>query len=164
MVLFWIVIFSVIAHEPDFPLKGELDTYRNLKSTEFALTGKKVTPAIDAYWTEYFYSFGDDKDPVVYVLRNEYIIESVVKRIFEAVEYNSKGPVSGDSYIVKIVETVIGTANEGRIMYYTTPTTFENIYVYYVTSKGPKLASEDGFKHYYILETDVPLLLERLKR
>jgi hypothetical protein len=147
----------------DFPLKEVLEAYRGLKSREFAITGQKVTPAIKENWGKHFITFGDDTDKVIYVLHDNYKLFSVEKWVTE-VDYTPKaGAVYGDEYRIQIDETIIGTIIENRIEYSKEPSEFRLSYRYYITPDGPKLASEDGFRQYYILEKDVPLLLERLK-
>jgi hypothetical protein len=161
-VLYSIIVFPVAADEFDFPVKKELDMYRDLKSKEFAVTGQKITPAIKENWSKYFRSFGNDSDKVIYILHDTYSLVSVDTGITE-VDFTPKGEVFGDEYIIKIEETIIGKIDGNRIVYLERPSRFQLIYVYDITPDGPKLASEDGFRRYYILEKDVPLLLERIQ-
>ncbi|MDR2900934.1 MAG: hypothetical protein LBV20_05400 [Treponema sp.] len=159
-VLYSVVVVFSFSEEPDFPYKNMLNIYRDLKSREFALTGQKITPAIMAYWEPNLYRyFSNDKDPVIFVLHDDYVMESV-KKNFGLVQFN--GAVYGDIYLVRIIETVIGLIQDNQLIY-SYPSTFSSAYQFLSVSQGSKLGMENNFDHYYILEKDVPLLLERLK-
>ena len=147
----------------DFPLKKELDAYRELKSREFAITGQNYTPAIKENWSKGYITFVDVSDKVIYVLRDNYDLVEIEKEI-DKVVYTQNGDIYGDRYRIDIKETIIGTINENRIEYANEPSEFRILYLYFITPDGPKLASEYKYPQFYILEKDVPLLLESLEK
>jgi len=163
-----VFLFAVLAiddarTDDDFPLKKELEAYRNLKSREFAQTGKKITDAVKFTWSPQYRTFGNDDDKTIYVLEDNYNFIFYDRTIGD-VDYTLKGVVKGEIIKIRIDEIITGTIVEDRIEYFIEPKNITFIYEYFITPEGLKLGSESPFNRYLILEKDVPLLLERIRR
>jgi hypothetical protein len=174
VIIYCTVIFSIHSEDVDFPYWETFNEYRDLKSRAVALTGEKITTEMSAYHGDrnLYRTFVNDSDPIIYVLNNDYVIESVEKEVGVVESKMTKKPsrylpfsiieTMGDVFFVKVIETIIGTIQD-NVLVYSEPETVSFMYDFLSTTTGPKVGAESPFNHYYVLEKDVPLLLERLK-
>jgi hypothetical protein len=73
-----------------------------------------------------------------------------------------------DCYSIRTEEKIIGAIHNGNIdsfsnTYTNKIGTFENLYRIYITDSGPKVEADYGYTKFYILEHDVPILMENIK-
>lgn len=146
----------------DAELISLLQQYREAKSTGYALSGDKWGGnEVKRYWHKDFYTMANDFKPAVYVLSNDYGFQNI------EVESNKNYVAEygkNNTYVVNGAETVIGQVVDNQIQYFSQPNKVLAPYVF-ILSKGEPLVYMDGmFRAYYVLEKDVPLLLDRLKK
>jgi hypothetical protein len=166
-------------------VKDFLDDYRSLKPKIFMETGvlygvTGTVPNREEISKKYFHGMfyaggGDNYDPAIYVLPNECSILSVKLIKNEEMEYTDRmnkviKTTKEDHYIINTEERIIGVINNGNIDY-SRPQTYvyakngeakKIIYDIYITSDGPKIQSQNSFGLFYVLERDVPILMEKI--
>jgi hypothetical protein len=154
-------------------IKYFLENYRNAKSLAVATTGDKVTKEIrEKYWHEVFYVIANDENKTIYILSDDFEINSVKFKQAVDVEYRDRmdtllKTAKEDNYDLIITEKIIGTIKDSRVNYII-PSNFlpngyrQMHYNIYITAEGPKVESESTFLFYFILQKDVPLLMDRI--
>jgi hypothetical protein len=163
-------------------IKNFLDDYRNIKSRRFVTTGHRLvdyySPETDEinkkYFHEMYFGIGEGGDEVIYILSNEYSVLSVDFVENEEMEYRDGSyklikTTKEDCYSIRTEEKIIGAIHNGNINYSISVTyakkiaTFKNLYHIYITDSGPKVEADYGYIEFYILEHDVPILMENIK-
>jgi hypothetical protein len=170
-------------------IKDFITEYRNIKSKVFVTTGGRLGDAgrdenikkeKNKLWKRYchemFFSPGESDDEVIYILSNNYSILSIDFVKNEEMEYrdwslswNLIKTTKEDHYIINIEERVIGAIHNGNIDSYATiyarkAKTLEERYDVFITEDGPKVESDSERPRFFILEHDVPILMENIKK
>jgi hypothetical protein len=147
-----------------------LDEYRKEKSICFALSGEKIVDSIaEKYWHNRIVIIFDEKDKAIYIISDDYSIDSFTIEKDKVVEYRDRmfkllKTAKEDSYRIKIIEKTRGIINNNQTEYYPESKKYEISYTINRTDTGLKIMSDVSFVKYRILESDVPLLLERLQK
>jgi hypothetical protein len=163
-ILFMLLVFPwfyLCADEtlpPD--IKQYFEEYRAAKSYATATTGKKSDINVRKYYHGMVTLVGNERDKNVYVISNDYTIESLEIRLQEKLEFVD--PVIEDVYDLRVIEYRVGVLKDGKIQYYSTPEPHTYFCDISRTEKGLRVLCENTFIHYLILESDVPLLLKRV--
>ena len=139
-----------------------LQQYRETKSLEYALHGDdNINPEVAKYWHKDFLGWMNNFQSIVYVLKNEFEFDHVETDtdVYVVSKYG-KNKV----FDVKGKEVTIGKIVDNKIEYFQRPLKENGAYVF-VIDKGVPLIYMDGMlQAYYVLEKDVPVLLDRLKK
>jgi hypothetical protein len=166
------VIFPSVSEEtvPD-DVRRYVQEYRKEKSICFALSGMQISNVLhEKYWHNNVSILGDGSINTIYILSDDYSIDSFRIQKDKVVEYRGRmtnkllKTAKEDVYYMHIREGFKGIIKDKQIEYY--PETEFYIYYYDVsrTDEGLKIWRDNTFSGYRILESDVPLLLERLQK
>lgn len=137
-----------------------LNKYREIKSSDYALHGGLWGgSAVEAFRHEEFDAIASNISKNIYILVNEFSADGIVTDK----EYEK---LSGVSKVYKIVgkEIIIGEIDNFQAIYYNQPVIKSTTYLITVETSTPLLLFDFMYNDRYILDKDVPALLDRLTR
>lgn len=168
-------------------IKGFFEDYRNIKSKVFVTSGARLIDGRgdkgkekarkeiwEKYMHEMFYGVGESGDEVIYILSNEYSVLSIDFVENEEMKYwdgwDLIKTTKEDCYRIIVREKVVGAIHNGNIdnsistIYDGKDGAIEWRCDIYITKDRPKVESDTGYSCFFILEHDVPVLMENIKK
>ena len=139
-----------------------LQNYREIKSIEYALHGDvDLNPEIAKFWHKDFFGWKNNFHPDIYVLKNEFEFDHVeVDTDDYVVSKYGKNVV----FDIKGKEVIIGRIIDNKIERFQKARKPNGGYVFIIEKGVPLLYMDGMLRAYYVLEKDVPVLLDRLKK
>lgn len=135
--------------------------YREVKSREQIVSGKRYNEKIKEYWVLYTHIFSPPENhiPKYYIYADDFKIISVSNEGDDEYEKGKKGK----TYFVKIEETIKGIYENGSVDV-SKAKKFEITYWLVVTDKGLRVFGDPSTNNFNVLEKHLPLLKEQLNQ
>lgn len=135
--------------------------YREVKSREQIVSGKRYNEKIKEYWVLYTHIFSPPENhiPKYYIYADDFKIISVSNEGDDEYEKGKKGK----TYFVKIEETIKGIYENGSVDV-SKAKKFETTYWLVVMDKGLRVFGDPDTNDFNILEKHLPLLKEQLNQ
>ena len=149
--------------------------YREFKSLTWAQSDEKWPSVVGKqFWHRKFDGFRSGDHVMQYIIiSNDYEITSIKKidsnylkdlygEAYNELKSHLRGKYENNSYNIEGKEFFLGKIESGKVVYFKEPKVYTGSYDVCIEESELKIIDENMYNDYYILEKDVPILLNRL--
>jgi hypothetical protein len=111
----------------------------------------------------------DKMDKTFFIITDDYSVESVTVTLNSDMKYSNEynkllKNAKEDNYYIHIIDNIVGEIKDNKLSYYAKPKTHRCSIDINKTSDGLKVLRDLMYTRYYVLESDVPILMERITK